>query len=136
VILSKGLNLANVKILPAVYLHPIKVARIKIRAFRVVHPCCLVLLFRTLRRSPKPFVEVCSHRGHFSVKFSSVLGGTIKDILVDAKNCFMNARLDFLEFDNVDERFDVRPLVLVCTGEFYVRQTPELEACTRKLFMY
>jgi hypothetical protein len=118
-----------------VYLHSIEVARIKIGTFRIVHPRCLVFLFRTLRRSPEPLVKVCSHRGHLSVEFSSVLRGSTKDILVDAKNCFVDTRLDFLEFDNVNERFNVRPLVLVCIGGFLVRQTPEFETCTRKLFI-
>jgi hypothetical protein len=103
------------------HLHAIKVARIKIRAFWIVHPGNLIFFFRGLGWIVHPFVQICSDGSHFLVKLSSFCRCSVEHVPVNAENCFMNARLNPIKFDNVYKGFDIRPMALIQVGSFLVR---------------
>ena len=88
-------------------LHSIEVSGIEISALRVVHPCALVSVFGSLRAVPHPFIQVSSNRSHLPVKFGTLLGISFEDISVDAEDRLVSSRIDLIEPDHVDVRFDV-----------------------------
>lgn len=48
----------------------------------------------------------------------------------------MDARLDPIELDDVNEGLDIGPVSLMLVWRVLVRQTPKLRANTRKLKLY
>ena len=88
-------------------LHSVEVSGIEICALRVVHPCALVSIFRSLRAVPHPFIQVSSNRSHLPVKFGTLLGISFEDVSVDAEDRLVSSRIDLIEPDHVDVRFDV-----------------------------
>lgn len=74
-----------------IYVHAIKVSRIKISALGVVHPRDLVPCLGRLGACLYPLVKVCSYRGHLPVKLVALLGRAIEYVLVDTENRLVDA---------------------------------------------
>jgi hypothetical protein len=88
-------------------LHSVEVTSIKVSALRVVHPCALVSIFRSLRASSHPVVQIRSNRSHLPVKFGTLLGCSFEDVPVNAEDRLVGPRVDLIEFNHVYVRRDV-----------------------------
>lgn len=120
-------------LLPTRYIHAIKVSRVKIRAFGIVHPSDFVSCLWCLGTRLYPLVEVCPYCGHLSIELSTLFGRAIEDVLVHAEDCLVDPRVDLVELDNMYERFDVRPFALGWVTRLLVCECPELSSGTWKL---
>lgn len=97
------------------------------RRLRVVHPHRLLRILGRPRHSGKPLIETGANGRHLAVQLGALLRRSGENVFVDTEDCFVDARLDALELDDVNEWADVTPRVRVFWG-VAVREIPELKA--------
>lgn len=119
--------------LPTTYVHAIEVPRIKVCAFRVVHPSDLVASLWRLRTCLYPLVKISSNYRHLVIKLGTLFGRAIEDVSVNTEDCLVDSRIDLIELDYVDEGLDVRPFALSWVTRFLVCERPKLPSSTWKL---
>lgn len=116
-----------------IYVHAVEVSCVEVSALGIVHPRNLVPCLWRLGARLYPLIEIASYRCHLPVKFGTLLGCAIQNILIDAEDCLVDARVDLVKLDDVYERFDIRPFALSRVTSLFMCERPELSPSTWKL---
>jgi hypothetical protein len=96
-------------------------------AFGIVHPGDALCVLRLIWDSLYPIVQISSYASHRYIKLDSLVRRTGKDIFVNPEDGPMNPRPDSLQPGDMNERFNVGPLLSKGGIErTVVRQIPEL----------
>ena len=97
-----------------------------VSTFRIIHPRNLLGVLGRSGNRLEPLIQTRSDIRHLVVQLRPLCGRTGQDIFVDAEDGLVDARLDALEFDDVDEWLDVGPGTDVgLLWGIFMRQVPE-----------